>query len=1243
MLSYSKWNINYANCDNMKIKYLIMVGLILAVLTIGAVSASDDANNLTADDAQGDSIQEIPEDDGVLKDPADDYEKRIDVPEEIVKKDGWIEEYVLVDLPSDASGNVSAYLDDDDEPFYNKEFQGYYMEIYFNNVPLTFSNHTLKLNYTGDSNYNGFQNIYQLNVTYDLDFSRESSHLWGEDMVIQVSEPTDIEGNLTLLMNGKSYPFVIYELEEYDSRIYSCTVPEYNFGINNFTITLSNDPKYPNKSFKGSADVFSLILIEYPDSELGYPMRYSDEGSITLAMPDDAEGTLNVTVDGVQFADATLSDGKFFVSLADLSVGKHIISVNYTGSDYYVLPIEDYELSVIPYVSVPKFIYTGSEDNYTITVVLDDNASEVLNIVIKNDPYLDLQFEEELYNDFAKGNVTINLPKLNPGIYRVYVKYAGDDVYDGEDNYFKIDARSDNPNFDLNVTFPDKVVMGSDAVILCHNVPMSATYSVLVNGKDYGWWYYYDDQISVEIPTEGMLFGENDVTVIFNDLEGYYNQSSASGKITVELRGIPEEIPCDEPIWVHVGENDGYVVLKIDGRNFDTQLVDGGGVYFDTYDLSGGIHTYEIAFYDKNNVKIASKSGSFNMTYVFYTNIENPQYPLVGDFELKVSVPDDANGTVLVSVDGKNYTAMPYKGAARIVITNLKEGKNNVTVTFGDKKYPQKQIKQVINCVGYGFNVQKDGSALAYISLQLPEDATGNITVYEVKLGTEKIMSVKLENGYARINGTEFGVGVHNIIAKYEGEKYIVENKEISFRNIAKVEVDMAVVAGQNASILVEMNATGNVTVKKLSDESELIATIPIINGKAQGNISLPIGNYHIGLEYQGNDVVGPLGPDGFEYDLDVTPLNVDIPLDLNSDGNGNITLELPEGVTGKVSVYDAVGSYKVALVEDIAYTSDNKTIAISLPRGNHNLILKFTDDKTGETFVKKGEAYVPKPASDESVVIPETLYDDVIDLELPKDATGGVLVTIDDDTTYIPLVNGSTKIDLSELAKGNHTISLKYLGDDNYGGFEKTFNVAVKDPVDPNLSISVANITEGNPAVVTITTDASFTGNVTVRIGNTNYTVSVLNGKGTLNVPGLAVGTYNATAIFAAQTGFIESVRNTTFTVSKKQPVTPDKPVTPAKKADKITLTLKKVKVKRSAKKLVIKATLKINGKAVKGKVIKFKFNKKTYKAKTDKKGVAKITVKKSVLKKLKAGKKVKYQATYGKVTKKYTVKVKK
>ncbi|MBR3156609.1 MAG: hypothetical protein IKF13_07320 [Methanobrevibacter sp.] len=113
----------------------------------------------------------------------------------------------------------------------------------------------------------------------------------------------------------------------------------------------------------------------------------------------------------------------------------------------------------------------------------------------------------------------------------------------------------------------------------------------------------------------------------------------------------------------------------------------------------------------------------------------------------------------------------------------------------------------------------------------------------------------------------------------------------------------------------------------------------------------------------------------------------------------------------------------------------------------------------------------------------------------------------------------------------------------------------------------------------------------------------------------------------------------STTFTIN----VYGDFKTEGSKKADTVKLTLKKVSVKKSAKKLVLKATLKINGKAVKGKVIKFKFKGKTYKAKTNAKGIAKVTIKKKVLKKLKAGKKVTYSVKYSTKTVKKTVKVKK
>ena len=92
-----------------------------------------------------------------------------------------------------------------------------------------------------------------------------------------------------------------------------------------------------------------------------------------------------------------------------------------------------------------------------------------------------------------------------------------------------------------------------------------------------------------------------------------------------------------------------------------------------------------------------------------------------------------------------------------------------------------------------------------------------------------------------------------------------------------------------------------------------------------------------------------------------------------------------------------------------------------------------------------------------------------------------------------------------------------------------------------------------------------------------------------------------------------------------------------------KQVLTASKVTIKKkTAKKLVLKVKLKINGKLIKGKKITFKFKGKIYKVKTNKKGIAQKTLKKNIIKKLKKGKKYTVKVTYLKDTIKTTVKVK-
>lgn len=224
------------------------------------------------------------------------------------------------------------------------------------------------------------------------------------------------------------------------------------------------------------------------------------------------------------------------------------------------------------------------------------------------------------------------------------------------------------------------------------------------------------------------------------------------------------------------------------------------------------------------------------------------------------------------------------------------------------------------------------------------------------------------------------------------------------------------------------------------------------------------------------------------------------------------------------------------------------------------------------------------------------------------------------DSKTHIGEINnneGILHLTLSDLSIGKHTLVLK--NPETLEESNTTINVVSRFSGNSNVNMFYGDGSSfkvrvydnyGNPVGANQI--------VTIKLNKVTYKVKTnSNGYAILDIPNTAtVGTYTLTATYAGQT-----IKNT---VKVQQ-----------------SLKLAKVTVKKSAKKLVIKATLK--GKTVlKGKTLTFKFNGKKYTAKTNNKGIAQITINKSELNKLKVGKKVTYQVTYLKNTVKQTVKVK-
>ena len=241
------------------------------------------------------------------------------------------------------------------------------------------------------------------------------------------------------------------------------------------------------------------------------------------------------------------------------------------------------------------------------------------------------------------------------------------------------------------------------------------------------------------------------------------------------------------------------------------------------------------------------------------------------------------------------------------------------------------------------------------------------------------------------------------------------------------------------------------------------------------------------------------------------------------------------------------------------------------------------------------------------------------VKISINKNATKRVIVELN-NVNYT--ADDSGILTVSGLAKGQYHISCRYEGDEYYykTSIERTVNVCEYSPKIIDSSKTVSYGDGSKYSIIVYGFDGKIASNALVcfRIGKTTVnTRTDSEGIAAFKITQLP-GTYK---VSAAALG-----ASSTKTLKVSQ-----------------ILVLKKVNVKKSAKRLVLTAKLKkVNGKYLKNRKITFKFNAKKYTGKTNAKGVAKIIIKKNVLKKLKKGKKLTYTATFIKNTVKKTVKVK-
>ncbi|WP_299521797.1 S-layer family protein [uncultured Methanobrevibacter sp.] len=703
---------------------------------------------------------------------------------------------------------------------------------------------------------------------------------------------------------------------------------------------------------------------------------------------------------------------------------------------------------------------------------------------------------------------------------------------------------------DLIVTINNASFTNNSAILggaIYNNVGLNVTNSSFNNNKatNHGDIIFNDVKGSLTIENNEYLGLSEDKTPI-------YNTGNLSSKIEVIILGnktvdvaYGKEIPLTAVIYV-----DGVLVsgeklfFEIEGKNIlATSLVNG---------------TY-IAYCEVSSIGEKLVNANYNVAseVVIKTAILNVvQGPInldvdvsdinVGDLQIiTINVPKDATGLLTIMMNGEDYILPIYDGKAMFYYPDLTAGHYEFTVSYsGDKNYLANTTTAQfdVNKLTADFNVNIWGELvfgeIGIVSINLPSDINGIIDVY---IDGEKY-TVNVVNGIATFGLPELSVGSHVLSVNYGGnDKYLTNEVTMDFGivkanpslNIIINNVDYDNVFVINAVLTGVNNAplTGNVIVTVNGKQY----TVNVVDGK--GILvadKLATGSYDFAANWAGNDNYN-FAQDSGNFNVNKIASTIDVLVDdINVGEDVTINVNVPVDATGNV-VISVNGEDYIASIVDGKATK----IISNLKAGSYDVTVKYDGDNNYNGASSAAKFVVSKVNPVIDVIADNIVFgnDLTVNVVLSSDATGDVVITVNGKDYTVTIINGKATQAISGLDAGDHNIVVKYIGDDKYSPVEitKTVSVAKANPV---LDVVIDDVDYNNVFTIEATlngvNNAKLTGDVIVTVNGKDYTVKVVDGKGTLEGINLPAGSYDFTAKFNGNNNYDPVIDSSNFKVNK-------------------------------------------------------------------------------------------------------------
>ena len=602
----------------------------------------------------------------------------------------------------------------------------------------------------------------------------------------------------------------------------------------------------------------------------------------------------------------------------------------------------------------------------------------------------------------------------------------------------------------------------------------------------------------------------------------------------------------------------GAVATIGDATISDSYFVNNSGRWGGALSVMGGESSGATNFIDIDGTKFVNNSALYGgAMFVWGSNysISNSVFDNNSAFGKGNMTPNNNNGGALVVTQGNipisgtiinsNFTnnKAQYGGAAwinegTVDISNSNFINNTATVEAGAIGFEPAYTKITATVYGTNFinnTAGVDGGAIY---------SNGDLRISDSDFDNNKAQKADIIysniNGLLNINGNNYSnytenkapiinlAGIETISSDGGVIITVLDNKTINvcYGDVvtlhAIITVDGVLVANQDLSFSV-YNGEDVVVCKANS----------LLNGSYVATYKInDVINKTVSIVYDGPEVhinTAILNVSKANPDLTVGALNITVG-DLEiitvtgpKDATGLITLTL-NGIDYILPIYNGEAKF---YFQDLAY-------------GTYDVSASYSGDNHYVAAENSTVFKVDKVLANLNIHVEDITFGEngLVIITLPSDIDGSVVtVNVNGKVYPVTVENGFAKLPLRELNAGDYTISAVFAGNDKYlPGVSNALLTVSK--ADPALNVLISDV--GYDGVFNINValtgvDAiGLNGNVIVTVNNKDYSVNIVNGKGTAVGVKLAAGTYDFTAAWAGNDNYNAVGDSGKFSVAK-------------------------------------------------------------------------------------------------------------